>query len=94
MATTLKDVQVYEIHVQDADGRGYVGRITGKEIAHDEAAEATVYLTDDERVIVHDGKNGRHWEIEDPAEELREWLNDAAYCDAMGALGETPVIDL
>ncbi len=51
-------------------------------------------MTEDERVIVYDEKRASVSEVADPAEELRELLQQDAYVDAMTALGELPVVDL
>jgi hypothetical protein len=102
VSTTLDQPQTYELSLEDEDGRYYTGRITGKEIAYDERSGHSVikvYLTEDERVIVHDDANLRYYDLSDDpgtnvAEELRQWLSPGAYSDAMHALGEKPVIDL
>ncbi len=90
---TLADPEEYEVTVEDQDGCIYTGRITGKEIAYDERAERTVYLTTDERVIVYDGNRLNYWEITDPVEGLRA-LGPGAYAQACQALGVSAVIDL
>ena len=51
-------------------------------------------LCDDERVILYDAGREQYWVIEDPAEELRDALDDDAYAEALDALGITPVIAL
>ena len=97
MKTTLETPTTHEVYVEDRDGRGYTGRITGRSIAATEDhEEIEVFLTTDERVIVYYGKKNEYHVLDNPAEELREWLSDApaAYFDAMTALGEEPVMDL
>jgi hypothetical protein len=90
---SLKDAKEFELALEK-DGRAYKGRLTGARIASHESRDVDVYLTDDERVIVHDIKRGDYWEIEDPGEELRNWLDDESYFEAMGRLGQEPVVDL
>ena len=56
-------------------------------------------VTEDERVIVYDGKRSQYWIVEDPEVDLRGWLEGgglgpAVYSDAMLALGLRPVIDI
>ncbi len=94
MKATLDDMQVYEVEVEDDEGKVYTGRITGSQIAYDESGDVTVFLTDDERVIVHDGKRMKYWVLDDPEEQLRGWLGPAEYYEAVDALGITPVVDL
>lgn len=91
---TLTEPQTYEIYLEDRDGRGYKGRITGAMLVRTND-DIEVYLTDDERVIVYDENKTEHWELDNPVAELRDWLvSDADYAEAMKALGESPVIDL
>ena len=95
VAATLNDVQVHEVEIEDSDGQFWTGRITGTCIAQDnDKGEVEVYLTDDERVIVYDGRRRQYHEINDPENELRDWLWPAGYTDALLALGMTPVIDI
>lgn len=70
-----------------------MGRITGKLVA--QSRDVSVYVTDDERVIVHDEFKLDHWEVDNPAEELREFLEPGAYVDAMeaGAKGRFVIYD-
>jgi hypothetical protein len=91
---TLNDVQTYEVAVEDAEGRTFLGRITGQLIAENDRAEIEVFLTQDERVLVYDGARMKHYELTDPVEGLKNWLIGADYTDALHALGETPVVDL
>jgi phage I-like protein len=93
MTETLSKTTTHEVPLDDDEGR-YTGRITGAEIAANERNDVRVFLTDDERVIVHDGENLKHWVVEDPVEELHAWLDDDQYVAALRALGEEPVIDL
>jgi hypothetical protein len=95
MAKTLSEPETYELGIEDPDGRGYIGRITGKMIAADDSLNgATAFLTEDQRVIVYHRQ--RYVELDDPVEELRDWFEDepAEYAAALEALGEKPVIDL
>jgi hypothetical protein len=93
MSETLSNPKEYEVTIEGESGV-YTGRITGKEIAYQERGEVTVYLTDDNRVIAHDGEKLDYHVLEDPVDDLRDWLDDDAYAAALYALGEKPVIDL
>jgi excisionase family DNA binding protein len=53
MEATLEGPQVYEVAIEDRDNNVYTGRITGKLLAT--SGDTDVYLTDDGRVILHDG---------------------------------------
>jgi hypothetical protein len=91
----LSSTETYELDLIDREGRGYTGRIKGKLIAG--APGVSVYLTDDERVIVHDEDRSEYHELEDhPAEYLRNWFprDPGAYAEACEALGVKAVIDL
>ena len=91
---TTTHVETYEVGVEDEEGRTYVGRITGQQIASDERTQMEVYRTEDGRVLLYDGERQKYWEVQYPVEELRDALPPAVYADAMHALGETPVVDL
>jgi post-segregation antitoxin (ccd killing protein) len=84
--------QAFEIDLEDKDGHFYKGRITGAVIASD-GGDVTVYLTDDERVLVHDVGRLDYYEVQDPESEL-EGLPHGLYFEALTALGIQPVIDL
>jgi hypothetical protein len=94
MKATLKAPETYEVYIENDDGRGFTGRITGASIAYDDRSEVEVFLTADERVLVYDGTKSRYYELVEPVEDLRNWLPKAAYADAVTALGQKPIIDL
>ena len=91
MAQTLNSPHTFELSLE-REGEGYVGRVTGKRIAEGHYVE--VFLTDDERVLLYDESRSDYWVIEDPAEELRDCLDDDEYARALAALGLTVVVDL
>lgn len=91
---SLEEPETFEVAISDDEGREYIGRINGTEIAAEEPGEVSVFLTTDERVIVYDGKGEKHFVLDNPVNQLRGWLSDAQYFHAMQALGEEPVIDL
>jgi len=91
---TLTDSSEYEVlNLEDNEGRLYTGRLVGTMIAEGRN-DVFVYLTDDERVLVHDNRHSKVHEIEDEEAELREWLEEEQYVEAMNALGLQPVVDL
>jgi hypothetical protein len=93
VANALSDVREYEVDVEDAEGRVYTGRITGTRIADDGPFE--VFLAEDERVLVYDADKLAYEVLDDPVTDLRSWLrSDAAYAEALHALGKKPVVDL
>jgi hypothetical protein len=94
VSETLNKGETYEVPLMDDEGNHYEGRITGKEIAYEPLRDISVYLTDDKRVIVHDGDNLQYRIIDDPVDQLRGWLPPALYADALYALGEKPVVHL
>ena len=98
MTATLKQTPTYLLDLEDRRGRNYTGRLTGVELVRDgdvKALHRRVFLTDDERLYVYVEKHGALVEIrDDPAEKLREWLNDEAYIDALNQLGIKPVVDV
>jgi hypothetical protein len=61
--------------------------ISGRVIAYDDQLDVTVFLTNDERVIVHDGHTMNTWTLADPASELHDCLPPGQYTQAMSALG-------
>ena len=96
VSNTLSTPQTFDLDLQDADGRWYVGRVTGTEIAINDDGDVVIYLTDDERVIAYEAENARYTIVDDPESDLRSWLPNSndAYMDAMNALGLKPIIDL
>src|SRR5690242_14088286 len=47
--------KTHTLELETPDGARYDGTITGWQIAWDERSDVTVYFTEDERLIVHDG---------------------------------------
>jgi uncharacterized protein YmfQ (DUF2313 family) len=84
---TLDNVKVHELPLED----GRVGRLTGKLIADD--GRWTVYLTEDERVLVYDQRAERVDEVQNPQEELRG-LDGEAYAAVADAFGFRAIVDL
>ncbi len=97
VAQTIEEAEVHQLDLQDNDGRPYIGRLTGTRIgdAGGYNGNITVFLADDERVIVYDDERLELHELTDPESELRAWLPDFGnYLDAMHDLGLTPEIDI
>jgi hypothetical protein len=96
VAKTLDMPQTYELELEDSEGRAYTGRITGKEIGWSVDGDVIVYLTEDERVIVHDSGRLVYQELSDPVNQLPDWFPNelGAVANTLHALGEKPVIDL
>ena len=55
-------------------------------IAYDEQLDISVFLTERDRVFVHDGHTMSDSTLTDPKEELRDWLPPSQYDLAMDAL--------
>jgi hypothetical protein len=55
-------------------------------IAYDDQLDISVFLTEHDRVFVHDGHAMNTWTVADPKEELRDWLPPGQYALAMDAL--------
>jgi hypothetical protein len=87
MSETLRDVETFELPLEDKDGKAYTGRITGTAIDGDDK-DVEIFLTEDERVIWYDNSKLTYWILENPEKELEGWP------DALRALGYTPVVDL
>lgn len=94
MSSALKDTQTHELQLEDKEGNPFTGRIAGTVLAEDVRHDVTVFLTDDERVIVYDERRSQHQIIDDPEDDLRGWLSDGAYTEAMNALGIKAIVDL
>jgi hypothetical protein len=88
----LKGASEVQLKLVNPDGHWYVGRFTGTLIT--EGGACGVYLTEDDRILVHDWNRDEIAELSDPEGELRGWLNDEAYVEACNALGIDPVIDI
>jgi post-segregation antitoxin (ccd killing protein) len=92
LTETLEEVAEHQILFEDSSGRTIKGRLTGTLIGEDKRTQA--FLTDDQRVIVYELDKLRYQELADPENELRDWLDDDGYIDAMIALGLEPVVDI
>jgi hypothetical protein len=55
-------------------------------IAYDEQLDVSAFLTERDRVFVHDGQTMSNWTLANPKEELRDWLPPVHYDLAMDAL--------
>ena len=55
-------------------------------IAYDDRLDVSVFLTDHDRVFVHDGHTMNTRTLADPKEELHDWLPPGQYALAMDAL--------
>lgn len=89
IAETLSEgVTDHKLELVDREGVEYIGRFTGKLIAGDD--DNDVYVTDDQRVLVHNRNSADVDEIDDPAEGL-QWLDRDEYLVAMSKLGLEPV---
>ena len=60
--------------------------VTCRIIAYDDRLDVSVFVTDRDRVFVHDGQTMNTLTLADPKEELRDWLPPAQYELAMDAL--------
>lgn len=96
MNTTLGNTTEILLDLEDEDGHSFTGRITGVEIADNDDGEWYAYVTDDERVILHNAVKAKHWVIPDHEVEadFRRVFSEGVYAHAMRALGRDPVIDL
>ena len=94
MSKTLEKVKEHKLELEDENGDRYAGRLVGREIAADEGTERTVYLTEDERVILYDPREMKHWDVSDDLEDALSELSTQTYVSAMRALGEKPTIDI
>src|SRR4051812_11353995 len=61
-------VEVHELDLVGRDGDEYVGRFTGKLIVRDSVHD--VYVTDDERVLLHNVDDADCYEVKDPQVDL------------------------
>lgn len=87
----LEDVR---LDLEDADGRGYVGRFRGKRLGETDHVE--VFLAEDERLIVYD-LDKRDWcDLAQSETSIYDWLPDdsGVLAEVLHALGETPEIDI
>jgi post-segregation antitoxin (ccd killing protein) len=92
MANALENAEEIRLDLADKDGRPYVGRFTGKLVIVGDTC--TLYVTDDERVLVHDTDREQIVELDDLEEELPNWFVGEDYIDACNALGVSAVVDI
>ena len=93
VSNTLENTKEHILTVSDEEDRLYDARLVGQEIAYDERLEQTVYVTDDERVILYDSERQKYWQVDDPKDELKH-LGPFAYTEALHALGLRPTVDI
>lgn len=60
--------------------------VTCRLIAYDDRRDVSVFLTDRDRVFVHDGPTMNNWTLTNPKDELRDWLPPGQYALARDAL--------
>lgn len=98
VSETLKESEVHALDLEDKDGNPYFGRLEGRLIAYDDSQwtkPVAVFLTTDERLMVHEHEKFNLWEVEnDPETVLRDLLGDGPFMEAMVALGIKPTIDV
>ena len=92
MKLTLKNAGPCELHLEDEEGRPYVGQFVGTSVVEDR--DVQVFVTEDERVLLYDASKMQVHEIDDAQEELRDWLWDPAYAEAGHALGFPVIVEL
>lgn len=92
MEAALDGAAEVRLDLIDSEGRAYVGRFTGDLVV--EGNGQAVYLTEDQRILLHDWKNDSLHELEDAEEELRERLNNEDYIAACNVLGNKPIVDI
>jgi post-segregation antitoxin (ccd killing protein) len=95
-AAAAGESEEIRLQLEDKEGRPYIGRFDGKLVGG--ARGVSVYLLDDERVIVVDETKPDYQELpgETLVAELQDWFphDRDVYVEVMHALGETPEIDL
>jgi hypothetical protein len=61
-------------------------------IAYDDRLDVSVFLTDDERVVVYDGRTRNAWALSEPEQELQDWLPPGQYALAINVLRRFAVV--
>jgi hypothetical protein len=89
----LDEFHIFELPVEESNGTIIEERVTGTLLAVHAAREALVILTAAGNVVVYDPDNLKLHLLDDPVEQLRDWLDRDGYIAAVSALGETPVVD-
>jgi hypothetical protein len=91
-AAALKDAKTYDLTVEDEEGRMYTARLHGALLVEAGINGVTVFLGKDEKIYLY---NDACELLRDAStSDLREWLDDGPYAEAMHALGEEVVIDV
>ena len=94
MEAMLEETAEYLLELESDRGVHYKGRIKGTRLFRDD--RLGIYLTTDERLILHDEDEYEHFEIENISdmEKLRLQLSKEAYISVASALGQEAVIDI
>lgn len=94
VAAMLVDVEKHELRLHNEQGAPYTGVLTGKLIAYNENNATSVFLTSDERLMVHDEFEETVEQIDNP-DEIRTWLkDDELYISVCAALGKPARVEL
>jgi hypothetical protein len=81
-----------DIELENSNGDRYLGRITGTLLAR--GRDCAVYVTDNERIVLYDEVRLAYYNLDDPEEELKKWLDEDDYLTACNELGIKPVLNL
>jgi hypothetical protein len=87
--------QEHHLDLVDSEGREFVGRLATAKVIAEDHETIVVYMTQDDRVIVHYEQEATLRELSNvPEKELRSILPPDVYIEAMEALGIPAVIDI
>jgi Post-segregation antitoxin CcdA len=89
-----KGSEQIKLDLEDDEDRPYVGTFTGKLLGEND--DVSVYLADDNRLIVYDA-NRRDWHVlGERNDDLTDWFphDPGVVAEVLHALGETPEIEI
>ena len=94
-AEAIVHAEMHELEVEDDHGRAYTAQVHGTLIAEEDEPEVRVFLTEDERVVVHSGGTLHVLSVGEAGVRLQGFLPGLdQYLDAMQALGQHPVVEI
>jgi len=88
------EIKEHLLDFLDDDDNVTTGRLRGVQITEENNRGESVFLTEDERVILYDSERLAYWEVDDPENELEDRLPQGDYARVMHALGIKPIIDI
>jgi hypothetical protein len=94
LQTMLEGSEVCRLYLEDAEGRGYTGKLDAVQLTVEHTNDVEVYLASDRRVLVYDVNRSTLVNVTDNLENLQNWLDWRDYITVMAELGQEAEVDV